>query len=225
MADKSIASVDDGIEIGSLGSAEPVNRNEGGKQELPRVAQFSDYASPGDIFDAGTDRATGGFAQPKRRGRPLGSKNRNDTPAKTPQNIAENLERLLLSVHLMGAAALASPELELEESEAKKLASAIREVSKFYPVTLDPKRLALLELGTVAMMVYGTRGVAIYRRVKTEVKPKAPLQVMPNRPAPKTAQATAPVREPEKQNTTESRPLTPNDLFGLDNGVQDLSQL
>jgi hypothetical protein len=191
------------------------DKSEGRKPESPRIAGF-DVTSPADFIDGGT--GGDGITSGKRRGRPRGSKNRTDpATSKTPQNIAENLETLLLSVHLMGAAFLKCPELELSQPEAEKLAGAVREVAKHYNVVVNPKTLALIELSTTGAMIYGTRGVAIYKRLTAEAKPKpVPGRVQTIRDNPPPA---------AEQPAPEKRPLNPSDLFGDANGVIDSSVL
>jgi hypothetical protein len=197
-------------------------------RDNPKVAGF-DLHDPGESYnDAGTD--TGDY-QPRRRGRKPGSKNKPKIgEEKASSNIAENLERLLLSVHTMGSAFFSCPELELDPEEAKSLARAIREVAKHYPITLDPKRLALIELGTVCAMIYGTRAVVIYRRITNESnKPHA----VPT-PIKRATSSTQPVNSattPQPQTTTNPKPngaihrqsgepWSPNDL-GTGYGVND----
>lgn len=215
MATRTIATIDDS----DLPNVEGPNQSQGGKPEPQRIAGFEIHnPADGEYIDGGTDRGT----TTRRRGRPPGTRNKSRDGSQTasPQNIAENLEHLLLSVHTMGAAFLKCPELELDEAEAKKLASSIREVSKHYPVTLDPKRLALIELGTMAAMIYGTRGVAIYKRLTATPKPAAPKPKQEPTPINKQpASQPAPSKPPGP-----GRPLNPSDLF-FDNGVEDLSQL
>lgn len=212
MATRTIATIDDSdIPVG-----EGPDKLEGRKPEPQRVAGF-ELHNPADseYINGGTDR---GATTTRRRGRPPGTRNkpRDGSPSQTSQNIAENLEHLLLSVHVMAAAFLKCPEFELDEQESKKLASSIREVSKFYPITLDPKRLALIELGTMAAMIYGTRGVAIYKRLTAEPKKETPRK----EPTPISKTASAPL----PKTTVPSRPLNPSDFFP-NNGVEDLSQL
>jgi hypothetical protein len=52
-------------------------------------------------------------------------------------------------------------ELALDQNESKMLAQAIADVAKFYPVAVDPKTIAWINLTMVAGMVYGPRIVAI----------------------------------------------------------------
>lgn len=191
----------------------PSDKLEGGKPEPARIAGFEVH-SPGE-FQSGSN----GEPPRKKRGRQKGWRKSDSTPAPSPQNIAENLERLLLSVHTMGAAFLSCPELELDESEAQKIASAVRGVAKHYSVTMDAKKLAMVELSTVLAMVYGTRGVAIYRRVTAESKRK-PAEVRTIRTEnqePKDPNKTSPAQA--------ARPLNPSDIWGVDNGVVDSSNL
>lgn len=223
-----------------IGTERSANIDTGRKSEpardVPKIAGF-DVIDPGEFIDGGTadgDRSTASAG--KRRGRPPGSRNKQsattgNTQEKAPQNIAENLERLLLSTHLMGAAMLKCPELELDVDEAKKLASAIREVSKHYPVVFDPKKMALMELGTVALMVYGTRGVAIYKRIQRESQPQPPRQQPVNidtrkqRPATPGAPAPQPAQPAQPAPRAQTMPSTPFEIWGGDNGVVDSSNL
>lgn len=117
--------------------------------------------------DTGTDTGT------RRRGRPRGSANRNtSSTTKVPKNL-EGIESLLLSVHAMGAMILSTPELALEQSEAKSLANAISQVSSFYSYgIISPKTMAWINLAMVTGGLYGTRIVAIRNRVKEESKQK-----------------------------------------------------
>lgn len=172
-----------------------------------------DTVSPFDI-DGGSGSGDG-FG--RRRGRPKGSRNTPKTQA--PQDLTANLESLLLSVHLMGAAILHVDELALDAEEAKKLADAIREVAKHYPMGIDPKKIAVANLAIVATGIYGTRAVAIYKRAGKARQPR-PMAV------------PQPIRQPERVETElkpqpNTAPLpnvrTPQDMDP--SGVDDLSQL
>lgn len=92
----------------------------------------------------------------------------------------------------MLAALLDVEELALEESEAKRLNEAVRDVAKHYTVLIEPKKLALLNLGATCIGIYGTRAIAWRARVKKERM--ARLEVMPggrdkSEPAPAAAPA------------------------------------
>jgi hypothetical protein len=51
-------------------------------------------------------------------------------------------------------------ELRLDPSEAARLSDAIREVQKHYAYTMDPRKVALLNLGATAIGIYGSRVMA-----------------------------------------------------------------
>jgi hypothetical protein len=68
----------------------------------------------------------------------------------------------------MLASSLSTPELELTEDEAHKVAVASANVAEHYSVSLDPKTAAWIQLGMVCGSVYGSRIVAIYVRRQME---------------------------------------------------------
>jgi len=127
----------------------------------------------------------------KRRGRPVGSRNRTTTAEgqKAPLDLASNIEDLLQSLHFMVAKFMKIDELELSDDEARKLTRAVREVGKHYNFSVDPKKVAIGQLMMVAGGIYGPRAVAIYNQ-----KVASPRPVTAPRPAP-PASAAAP-REP-----------------------------
>jgi hypothetical protein len=90
----------------------------------------------------------------------------------------------------MGAAFLSSPELELDDTEAKKIAHHLTKVSELYNHVFDPRTLIWAGLIFTLLEIYGTRGVAIYTRVTSApVKPQPGKPVLvpnPNQPAPET---------------------------------------
>jgi hypothetical protein len=76
---------------------------------------------------------------------------------------------------MMAAAAFSTPELALDEKESSELAKAIVNVSQYYDTTVAPETLAWINLGAVAVSVYGTRAfVLLSKRKPKAVKPKAP---------------------------------------------------
>jgi hypothetical protein len=106
----------------------------------------------------------------------------------------------------MLAAITATPELELDEGESKRLADGIARVAGFYDHKLNPKALAWVNLICVAGSVYGPRAVAISARLNAQDKPKAQpkVVVLDGGARPKPGPATGP------------QPRTPADLYGLD---------
>lgn len=92
--------------------------------------------------------------------------------AETSRNLnIDGVEKILFSIHSVGAALLSIPELELEEAEAKKLAKSISAVNDQYKLTLDPKKAAWVDLCTAASTIYGPRAISLYLRKMNE-KPK-----------------------------------------------------
>jgi hypothetical protein len=218
MASRTPVTIDDPGNDPGNGDNEFEGRKPQPTRDVPKVAGF-DLHSPGEFVDGGTDDYGGaGSDGPKRRGRKPGSKNRASTEAKTAHNLGDGIERLLLSIHAMGSVFLHCPELELDPTEAKILASSIKDLSKHYQVTLDPKRLAIIEFSTVIATIYGLRGVAIYKRVKKESTSKPQLVTSISKPKAATGETV-----PPKQAASSG--LTPSDVFGVNNGVEDLSQL
>jgi hypothetical protein len=205
---RSIASIDgfaEPIDRAPDGSVEP----ETGNAEPGRpVETFGGIpaAFPDELIDGGISGDGFPSGRSKRRGRPLGSKN---APKQGAQNIAEHLESLLLSVHLMGAAFFGTPELALDPEEATKLSDAIKNVAQYYPVVFDPKKLAIANLGIVLMTTYGTRGVAIYKRMRDEEpkKPKpAPTPIRAEQPKPSQGLTGPQAGQPEQMRMAQTQP-------------------
>jgi hypothetical protein len=71
---------------------------------------------------------------------------------------------------MMAAAFLNVPELNLDESEAKRLETSIKRVSKHYPVAVSQKQLDTAMLFMTIAEIYGTRAVAIYTAKKAAPK-------------------------------------------------------
>ena len=116
-----------------------------------------------------------------RRGRKPGSKNK----PRTEKQAATDLSGLLLSTHMMLAAFMHVEELELDESEAKRLGDAVNKVQALYDMPIiDPKVMAWINLGLVGCGVYGPRYAAfrIRKRKEKTAKPQTidaqPIKVM-----------------------------------------------
>lgn len=124
-----------------------------------------------DDFDpaihAGRDKRNADGSYQRKRGRKTGSKPGSNSAPKGAVNLA-GIETILLSMHHMLAAATSTPELMLDEKEGKAMADAIAEVSKHYPMTIDPKTLAWINLASCATMIYGPRAYLIRQRKAQE---------------------------------------------------------
>lgn len=111
-------------------------------------------------------------ASPRKRGRPRGSRNAATTAKQTKQT-GSDLTALLMSLHMMGSALLKIDELELDETEARKLGEAIARVNALYDVPiLSEKQMAWVNLATTGCAVYGPRLMAYKLRMKTETGKK-----------------------------------------------------
>jgi len=75
-------------------------------------------------------------------------------------------------VHEILAKAVKVDLIKIDKAEANMLAKAIGEVSKFYPVKVDPKLAAWTNLVTVAASIYGPR-VAVARMVAKAERDRA----------------------------------------------------
>ena len=85
-------------------------------------------------------------------------------------------------------------EINLEEEEARKLATASKEVLKFYPLGMSDKALAWINLGVVATGIYGTRIMAYSLRRETERRARraaAPAAAAPAGQAPSASPGPA----------------------------------
>jgi hypothetical protein len=125
---------------------------------------------------------------------------------------------LLLSIHNLGAALTGVMELQLADEEAKRLADGIKEVNKYYGIGLDPKKLAIVNLGIVMAEVYGTRFMAYRIRIAKETKEKPKLITLEKQPP--ASQSASPRQQPQSQPKAEkvngSAGLSPADIFGFE---------
>lgn len=116
------------------------------------------------------DNSTAADAPKRGRGRPPKSGGKS---GKTGRSGAQKetldlgfLENILFSIHTVLAASVSVEELAITQEEAHQLAVAAKGVADYYPVYVDPKKLAIMNLLIVAGTVYGSRAVAIYAKTK-----------------------------------------------------------
>ncbi len=122
-----------------------------------------------------------GSDEPKRgRGRPKGSSTgaaASGSARATEKETSQDLTAILLSTHMMLAAFLQVPELELDANEAKRLGDAVARVNKLYGgFMLSEKSMAWINLMMAGGAVYGPRVVAYGVRAKKERK-KEPVTI------------------------------------------------
>jgi hypothetical protein len=135
-----------------------------------------------------------------------------------------SLEKLLLSLHQMGAALLSVKELELDATEAKDLAAGIAEVGKHYALSFDPKKVAIGNLIIVMGGIYGTRYMAYKLRMESE-RSKGPkiVDIKAERPATATNEAAGPGPAAYKPNGR-ARPaheMSPSEIWFESGAVAD----
>jgi hypothetical protein len=220
MVTKPSVRIEDGFDEPVRVPSDGVDKREDGKPEPVRATPISGdipTISPFD-FESGDTRIFAGDSEPRKRGRPYGSKNRaRIEESQKESHLAANLDGLLLSAHFAVAAFLETPELELNQVQAKQYAESLKEVMKHYQTTIDPKKLAWVQLVFVMGGIYGPMVPAIRdRKSKAPATPKA----VPARPAP----APTPIdRKPEgskpagrswaEMSPSEINPLPPGDTM------------
>lgn len=188
----------------------------------PEIAR----ATAGGASASGSEPAesTGGGGEPARRGRgrPKGSGTKSAaSPAQAKQESSLNvngIEKILYSLHAMGASLFAIPEMEITEDEARRISKAIAGVSDQYKVMIDPRRAAQIDLVRELGTIYGSRAVAYYLRKKAE---KArPVNAAPQR-APQPQRAPAPPPPQPAMQPRETQPQRPPPPQGVDDTIND----
>lgn len=122
---------------------------------------------PATVADSGS---SGESTRTRKRRSDAGSK-RGSRSRGTEKQTSQDLSALLLSLHLMGAAVLKSPELILSDEEAERLGAAIARVNEVYDgIVIPEKQMAWINLGIAACTIYGPRAIAITARKRAEPK-------------------------------------------------------
>ena len=123
----------------------------------------------------------------------------------------------------MAAAITETQELNLDASEAKKLAEALENVRRFYPLMVSEKTMAWLALIGVAGGIYGSRVVTIYHKqnmrsklhVLSSPKTSVPREVKTASDAERLKQDTAapPKSKPSLEDRFNHGEVTPSELW------------
>lgn len=123
---------------------------------------------------AGPDKRNADGSYRKKRGRkPGGNSATTRSRSKADHQASlEGLTRILSIIHIGVATATKTPEMALEEEEAKTLAAATATVLQEFDIRPDPKVEAIVGLITAAGMIYGPRAYLISERKKEEKKRK-----------------------------------------------------
>ena len=166
----------EGNETGTAGTVQPEdtrsvaeNRIEfepANEQESSTVYTDQDGypIEPTAIADSDTDQPR------KRRTRSDAGQKRGTRQKRVAFSSQGNLEKLMLSAHMMAAAFLKTPELRIDEQESAMLSKATLDVLKAYGIPeLSDKQLAMSQMLMALGTVYGPRFYIIYSR--THQKP------------------------------------------------------
>lgn len=131
-----------------------------------QLDEFIANGGSGDSADSGTR---------KRRGRKPGSKNRTNS-----KKAEITLEPLLMMAHTWASVLLKTPELALEQNEAKQLSDAYSVFCEHHEVpVISPKRMSEINMVAAICMVYGPRVIAARNRKREERKVKQAKNVTP----------------------------------------------
>lgn len=196
-----IESIDGGKPV-DFANHDGINGNAGGTGDIPitdfgadRIIEPTTYRIP---EPPGTGRRS---RSGKPDGRTRAGRAARATDAGTPAAASESnlasvlsLKDLLLTVHMSASMLLKVEELALEIDEADKLAKAIEDLAKFYPVAIDPKKIAWANLGITAAQIYGTRIMAYRLRMANEKATRVPTpKPTPITDVPRTNGAPQPI--------------------------------
>lgn len=168
-------SENDGGNIGAQGSAKPDGASvSGGSRGIAgKSAGKPIIIDPGTIggnAGSGDGNPTGsniGDAPRRKRGRPAGSSNGPKRDKASSLDL-DGLSAILVSSHGILAAFFKVEELNLDEKEAKALATALLNVERHYNLPVTQKALDWAALIQAGAMIYGARVMAFKLRIKTE---------------------------------------------------------
>jgi hypothetical protein len=98
----------------------------------------------------------------------------------------------LVGVHKLGALLLKNDLVTITDDEGRRMAHAIKEVTKHYNIVPDPKTMAWIQLAGISATVYGPKiafAIQVQKRRSQQRRdaaqspiPKAPLQPSPQGP-------------------------------------------
>lgn len=163
-------------------------------QSQPAAADTTkrdEYGYPGNVGtpNAGSESAnaadTGGTAESGTKRRGGWPKGKPRGPRQTSEAFPSYLKWFvgpMLMLHELAAYKLDTPELEIDEPEAKAICSAGDEVLAFYGKVPSPEMQVWIGFASAIGVVYGPRWVAIRTRIRREAKEREARKVQPLRP-------------------------------------------
>lgn len=156
--------VDPATAVGGIGSGDSGGSDSGGITDSAGT-RFD----PREHIHPDKRNADGSFR--RKRGRKSGSGNRSKAQVYSDiEKSAEMLTRGLMIFHSSLAVMTKTPELMLEEEEAKGLSESGLTLLSLYDIRPDPKIEAAIIFASQVGLVYGTRIVAIKNRKAKEAK-------------------------------------------------------
>lgn len=178
-SEQSAGNAGDGV-VGNSGADHNANATRGADSNAgPVFFDPGSVTAPVGNSDTGNSGATGkrGRGRPRKSSASGGAAGREETEApdylkRAPFSV-DGVSAILLSIHQMLAGFTHLPELEIEPSEAARMAEALKGVADQYDVKPTEKSLAWINLATAASMVYGTRIFAFRMRMAAEKAERA----------------------------------------------------
>lgn len=127
---------------------------------------------------SGSDDATAGQPEKKRRGRKPGSTNKSSGSKAQSSLDVNGVEALLFSMHNLLATVSNTQELALDKTESKMLAEGVANVARHYDLGATQKSIDWANLIQCVGLIYGTRIYAIRSRVQKERRDAAAASSM-----------------------------------------------
>lgn len=186
-----------------------------GKQSIPTIKPL-EFAFTGNAEP-----------EPKRRGRPPGTKNRTGsgatatgTETKTPvPNLASTIENAIWTLSVFASRNLEAPELSLSKQQAADIQEATLNVAKFYNHTPDPKMVAWFNLATVLGFTFYPKIIAVRDRKRQEKKNTPKVVQMSPQQAANSAKTNGAAAPQTAKPTIGAKPISeysPSELFGFE---------
>lgn len=173
-----------GTGTGKRGTQPPAESTTTGTDDEGSADLGTEFIDPGaatgpsSTGPSSTSSTSADEGEPKRRGRPPGSRTRTSSGKEKIPSSLEGIEGILLSLHTMGATFAKVPELVITDEEAKKLSAAIDRVAALYDFGATEKTLAWVNLAMCVGGIYGTRLFVYSMRTKAEEEMKKKTTVL-----------------------------------------------